>query len=144
MNFRLAAAFIAGMVIAAAGSSLDPSRRSFWIARAGAQHAPPAGPPAQAEIENESMFVLRVRMAPHAKTGMHDVSARLVVWLTDAHIRDTKPDGATSDYRRGAGTVEWIETQRHAGENLSDAPIEFLAVIAKSATPGARGDRKPH
>jgi len=143
MNFRSAAAFIAGMVIAAAGSSLD-HRGDHSGSRTPARSTRPRRPPAQAEFENESMLVLRVRMAPHAKTGMHDVSARLVVWLTDAHIRDAKLDGATSDYRRGAGTVEWIETQRHAGENLSDAPIEFLAVIAKSATPGARGDRKPH
>jgi len=52
------------------------------------------------ELDNESVVVLRIRMAPHEKTGLHDVRARLVIWLTDAHIRDTKADGTTTDYRR--------------------------------------------
>jgi hypothetical protein len=52
--------------------------------------APPAAGPADAkvEFENESIMVVRVRMAPHEKTPMHDItSARLVVWLTDALAR---------------------------------------------------------
>ena len=52
---------------------------------------PQAGPAdAKVELENESVIVVRIRMAPHEKTPMHDIaSARLVVWLTDAHLRDT-------------------------------------------------------
>ena|SRR5260370_34446757 len=68
------------------------------IARASAQQAPHSGP-AQIlpELDNESVVVLRIRMAPHERTGLHDVSARLVIWLTDAHLRDTKADGTTTD-----------------------------------------------
>ena len=41
-----------------------------------AQHAPHSGPvQIFPELENVSLFVLRIRMAPHEKTGMHDVSA---------------------------------------------------------------------
>ena len=69
---------------------------------------------------------------------MHELSARLVIWLTDAYLRDTKPDGTVTNYRRAAGATEWVPAQLHAGENLSGAPIEFLAVVPK---PGA-GD--PH
>lgn len=86
------------------------------------------------------MVVLRIRMAPHEKTAMHELSARLVIWLTDAHLRDTKPDGTVTDDRRVAGSTEWVPAQRHAGENLSDAPIEFLAVAPK--TGGVAGE--PH
>jgi hypothetical protein len=99
-------------------------------------HSPQASDlgPAQMHIEfsNDALDVVRVRLAPHEKTGMHDLTPRLVIWLTDAHLRDTKPDGTTTDYRRGAGTVEWIPAQRHAGENLSDQAIEFLGVVPKS------------
>jgi hypothetical protein len=77
-------------------------------------------------------------MAPHEQTGMHDLSTRLVIWLTNAHLRDTRPDGTTIDYRRTAGAIDWIPAQRHAGENLSDQPIEFLAVVPKSNASAVR------
>jgi hypothetical protein len=96
---------------------------------------PPAGPAdAKVEFENESIIVVRVRMAPHEKTPMHDItSARLVVWLTDAHLRDTHPDGSANETHRRAGTIEWVGVQRHAGENLSHEPLEFLAIVPKAS-----------
>jgi len=104
------------------------------VTRAFAQHASVGGPAlVNAEIDNEAMTVLRLRLAPHEKTPMHDVSARLVVWLTDAHLRDTAEDGTTTDYHRTTGTVDWISARRHAGENLSNKPIEFLAIVPKPA-----------
>jgi hypothetical protein len=95
---------------------------------------PPAGPAdAKVEFENESIIVVRVRMAPHEKTPMHDItSARLVVWLTDAHLRDTHPDGSANETHRRAGTIDWVGVQRHAGENLSHEPLEFLAIVPKA------------
>lgn len=121
-------------VFAFAGSQLNGFE---VVSRAGAQPAPHSGPAQiRPELDNESVLVLRIRMAPHEKTGMHDVSARLVIWLTDAHLRDTKADGTTTDYRRAAGSTEWVPSQRHAGENLSDNPIEFIAVVPKSSRLG--------
>jgi hypothetical protein len=94
---------------------------------------PPAGPAdAKIEFENESIIVVRVRMAPHEKTPMHDVSARLVVWLTDARLRDTHPDGSANETHRRAGAIDWVPVQRHAGENLSHEPLEFLAIVPKA------------
>jgi hypothetical protein len=79
------------------------------------------------------IIVVRVRMAPHEKTPMHDItSARLVVWLTDAHLRDTHPDGSANETHRRAGTIDWVGVQRHAGENLSHDPLEFLAIVPKA------------
>jgi hypothetical protein len=92
------------------------------------------------ELENTTMLVLRIRMAPHEKTAMHDLSARLVIWLTDAYLRDTKPDGTVTDYRRVAGSTEWVPAQQHAGENLSDSP---LAVVPKFGG-SAGGPHAPH
>jgi hypothetical protein len=94
---------------------------------------PQAGPAnAVVEFENESITVVRVRMAPHEKTPMHEISARLVVWLTDAHLRDTRPDGSANETHRPAGTIDWVGVQRHAGENLSHEPLEFLAIVPKA------------
>jgi hypothetical protein len=97
---------------------------------------PPDGPAnAKVEFENEAIIVVRVRMAPHEKTPMHDItSARLVVWLTDAHLRDTNPDGSANEIHRRAGTIDWVGVQRHAGENLSHEPLEFLAIVPKAGT----------
>ena len=63
---------------------------------------------------------------------MHDItSARLVVWLTNAELHDTQPDGTTSETRRHAGEFDWVPVQRHAGENLSNEPLEFLAIVPR-------------
>jgi hypothetical protein len=35
--------------------------------------------------------------------------------------------------RRRAGAVDWVEVQRHAGENLSYEPLEFLAIVPKAS-----------
>jgi len=98
--------------------------------------AAPQGGPADAKIafENESIVVVRIRMAPHEKSPMHDVAgARLVVWLTDVELRDTRPDGSTDVTIRKAGEIDWVPAQRHAGENLSDRLLEFLAIVPKAA-----------
>ena len=94
---------------------------------------PPAGPAnAVVEFENESIVVVRIRMAPREKTPMHDItSSRLVIWLTDAHLRDTHPDGSANETHRRAGEIDWVGVQRHAGENLSHEPLEFLAIVPK-------------
>jgi hypothetical protein len=95
----------------------------------------PTGPSnVKIEFENESVLVLRIRMSPHEKTPMHDLSARLVVWLTQVHLRDAFPDGRSQDMERAVGAIDWVPAQRHAGENLSDMPLEFLAIVPKAGT----------
>lgn len=83
------------------------------------------------EFENESILVLRIRLDPHEKTPTHQVTPRLVVWLSDAHLRDTFADGKTIELRRNAGATEWVPAQNHSGENLSNQPIEFVAIVPK-------------
>jgi hypothetical protein len=139
MNRTLSKIVIASVAIAAVIFGGTRLNGHDVISRASAQHGPNSEPAqVRAELENESFLVLRIRMAPHEQTGMHDLSTRLVIWLTNAHLRDTRPDGTTTDYRRTAGAIDWIPAQRHAGENLSDQPIEFLAVVPKSNASAVR------
>jgi quercetin dioxygenase-like cupin family protein len=78
-------------------------------------------------LENDTVQVLRIRLAPHQKIPAHDVTPRVVVYLTDEHFRfDT---GVEETHK--AGDVVWLPQQRHGGENLSDQPVEFIAVIPK-------------
>ena len=118
----------------------DPGRAQHSGAQSTPSHGatiPQRGPAnAVVEFENESIVVVRIRMAPHEKTPMHDItSARLVVWLTDTHLRDTHADGSTDDIRRRAGDIDWVPVQRHAGENLAHEPLEFLAILPKTGAP---------
>ncbi len=83
------------------------------------------------EFENDSILVLRIRLDPHEKTPLHQISPRIVVWLTDAHLRDTFADGKSIELRRSAGATEWVPAQEHSGENLGNKPIEFVAIVPK-------------
>ena len=126
--------FFAACLFLAFGS--DPGRAQHPSAHSTPYHGaavPQAGPAnAVVEFENESIVVVRIRMAPGEKTPMHDVtSARLVVWLTDTHLRDTHADGSNDDIRRRAGDIDWTPVQRHAGGNLAHEPLEFLAIVPK-------------
>ena len=122
-------------------------RRAFAIlgsmaTLADAQPMPEFG---KVEFENEQVMVVRMHLAPHERTPMHDIiRPRLVIWLSDAHLKDTWSDGSVSEYNRPAGSSDWITPRRHMGENLSDHPLDFLAVIPKvAAVPGSNG-ASPH
>ena len=87
------------------------------------------------EFENESIMVVRIHMAPRETVPMHDIaSPRLVIWLTDAHLKDTRSDGLVTEYSRLAGSMDWVTPRRHMGENVSELSLEFLAIIPKGST----------
>lgn len=89
---------------------------------------PPAG---KVVLENDSVRVVRITIGPHEKTPMHDISPRLIVWITDGRLKLTFPDGATMEDKHNAGDAEWLDAQRHAGENLGDSSIVIEAVMLK-------------
>ena len=102
-----------------------------------------APPDARIVAENDTVTVFRMSIAPHAKTPMHDVTPRAVVWLSDAHFVDRYPDGHAVEERRKAGDAEWLTARQHAGENLSDRPMEFIAVVPKAVV-GNQEPQRPH
>jgi hypothetical protein len=97
------------------------------------------------ELENDSVTVVRMHMAPHARTPMHDIaSPRLVIWMTEAHLKDTGADGSVTDFSRPAGSIDWVTPRRHMGENLSGHDLDFLVVIPKiTPAPGSHGASPP-
>ncbi len=84
-------------------------------------------------FENDRVRVLRITVGPHEKTPLHEHPARVVVWLTDAHVRLTLPDGKMQEGHLKAGQVIWSPAARHAGENLGDQPFESVEVELKPA-----------
>ncbi len=83
------------------------------------------------EFENDRITAVRFRFAPHAKIPMHAAPDLAAIWLTDAHLKLTFPDGTSKVEDRKAGDVEWEPAQRHSGENLADTPLDFISVQLK-------------
>jgi quercetin dioxygenase-like cupin family protein len=100
-----------------------------------AEHEHSTGAPGKIEVDNNQVQVLRIHIAPHAVIPMHDVTERVVIWLTEAHLKVTLPDGTSREIHINAGQVDWATPGRHEGMNLSDQPIEFIAVVPKGAHP---------
>ena len=91
------------------------------------------------EIDNAWVRVLRIKQAPHEKSLENEHPDAIAVYLTDIHQRI---DGR--DFTRKAGDVAWLPstkppTSKHAEENLSDQPVEFVLVELKPGAPKAKG-----
>jgi len=94
----------------------------------------------KAEIENDRVRVLRVKVGTRQKTAMHSHPANVVIFLTDARIKFSFPDGKTQEAQVKAGQVQWDNAVKHAGENLGDQPAEVIVVELKAgrAAPAAK------
>lgn len=88
------------------------------------------------EFENNRVAVIRFRFGPHAKIPMHAAPDLLAVWVSDAHLKLTFPDGTSKVEDRKAGDVQWEPAQRHSGENLGDTPLDFISVQLKDESNG--------
>jgi hypothetical protein len=103
-------------------------------------HAAPQG--AKVTFENDSVVVLHIVIAPHEKVPMHDVTPRLIVWITSGRLKLTFPDGSVVDDVHKAGDAEWLDSRRHAGENMGDSPVEIAAIILKQHSQQNRTSNK--
>ncbi|HEY6198160.1 MAG TPA: cupin domain-containing protein [Candidatus Binatia bacterium] len=83
------------------------------------------------ELENAQVRVLRVNYAPGEKSVMHSHPASVVVFLTDAKVKFTLPDGKTQDMTVKAGTTQWNAAAKHLPENVGDKPFEVIVVEMK-------------
>ncbi len=83
------------------------------------------------ELENAQVRVLRVNYGPGEKSVMHAHPASVVVFLTDAKVRFTLPDGKTQDMTVKAGTTQWNAASKHLPENVGDKPFEVIVVEMK-------------
>src|SRR5512138_1359594 len=91
----------------------------------------PGGVHTKVEIDNERVRVIRFHFEPHAKIPMHEAPDVVSIALTDGHLRLTLPDGINRDFHYQAGDADWLPAQSHAGENMSDTPLEFVAIQLK-------------
>ncbi len=83
------------------------------------------------EFDNDRVRVIRFHFAPHARVPMHDAPDVVSIALSDGHLKLTFPDGTTRDWKSRVGDADWVPAQSHAGENMTDSPLEFIAVQLK-------------
>lgn len=84
------------------------------------------------EFENSQVRVLRVRYGPHEAGPVHEhILNRVMLYLTDAHVKVTTPDGNVQMMDAKAGDVRMGGAAKHQEENLSWSPFEVAVVELK-------------
>ena len=125
-------ALIAGLGIASGAAAQDPVATNPTI-----YHV---------MIDNPTVRVLRVTVAPGQKSVLHEHPDNAVVLLTDGKIRFTGPDGKSQDVDSKAHDALWSPAGKHFGENNGSGPIDAVIVELKgnnaptATLPGSRPD----
>ncbi|WP_242344296.1 cupin domain-containing protein [Anaeromyxobacter terrae] len=84
------------------------------------------------EFENDQVRIVRYAYAKGDKSPMHDHPAGVQITLTDAHVRQTTPDGKTTEVSGKAGAVHYRPPLTHALENMGER-FEGILVDLKGA-----------
>jgi quercetin dioxygenase-like cupin family protein len=74
---------------------------------------------------------LRIKYEPGEKSVMHSHPESIGLFLTDAHIKFTYPDGRTEGANANPGSVLHIDACTHLTENTSSKPFEAIQVELK-------------
>lgn len=101
------------------------------------QSTPPKGITRTALIENDTVMMARLQMAPNAKEDLHTHPYSAVVVQLDAGDVDMHVGDARNVGRRHAGFVEFIARNvPHAAANVGAQPFDLVTIAIKP-------DRKP-
>jgi quercetin dioxygenase-like cupin family protein len=84
------------------------------------------------EAENDQVRVVRGRYGPGEKSSMHSHPALTAIFVTNAHVRFTYPDGTSEEAEAPAGQVMLMDPITHAPENLTSEPLEVILVEQKT------------
>jgi quercetin dioxygenase-like cupin family protein len=105
----------------------------FGIASGAAAQDPVATNPKvyHVTLDNPTVRVLHVTVAPGQKSVLHEHPDNAVVLLKDSKIRFTGADGTSQDVDRKAYEAMWSPAGKHAGENIGTGPIEAVIVELK-------------
>lgn len=90
------------------------------------------------EFENEEVRVIRVQYAPGDKSVMHEHRPNLAVFMTDARVKFTLPDGTSQEVAVKGGTTQWDPGGKHLPQNLGDKPLEVVLVELKGKPAAAK------
>jgi quercetin dioxygenase-like cupin family protein len=104
--------------------------------------SPPPGITRTAVIENDTVMIARLRMAPGAAEDLHTHPFSAIVIQLDTGEVDMRLGDARSTSRRPAGFVEYVGRDvPHAAVNVGKTPFDLVTVAIK---PGrTRGGEAP-
>lgn len=94
------------------------------------------------EQEDSQVRVVRIRYGPGEKSVMHEHPANVAIFLTDAHVKFTLPDGKTNESHVKAGDVQIDAGGKHLPENMGDKPLEVILVELKGKAAMAKAGGK--
>ena len=109
--------FIAGLAVASTAAAQDPIKSNPKV-----YHL---------VLENSTVRVLHVSVAPGQKTVLHEHPDNAVVVLTDSKMRFTGADGKSQDADLKARDALWSPAGKHFGENTGTGPIDAVIVELK-------------
>lgn len=89
------------------------------------------GADSKAEIDNQWVHVVRVRIGPHESLALAEPADTVEIFLTDCRLKIARPDGTAGEMHHKAGDVAWIGRDRQTEANLSDQPFESVLVELK-------------
>jgi hypothetical protein len=85
------------------------------------------------ELENPQVRVLRVKIGPGESVPMTESSLnRLVVYISDANVRETSAAGQSEDIVHKSAEFVWKGPSKTKLANLSDKPFEAVIVEFRS------------
>jgi quercetin dioxygenase-like cupin family protein len=88
-------------------------------------------------IDNPAVRVLKIDVAPGAKSPMHSHPDALLVPLTSSKARFTMPDGKTEERELVKEDVVYTPAGTHAPANVGTTKVDAILVEFKTKAPGA-------
>jgi len=83
------------------------------------------------EFENDRVRIVRISYGAGEGSVMHFHPAGAAVFLTDALIQMTLPDGSSEEASASAGDASLTPAGQHDPKNIADAPLEVVQVELK-------------
>jgi beta-alanine degradation protein BauB len=81
--------------------------------------------------ENAQVRILKVHYGPHEKSVMHSHPASVAVFLSDAKVQFSYPDGKQEDVTVKAGDARYTPSTIHLPENTGDNGMDVIVVELK-------------
>jgi len=91
-------------------------------------------------FENDEVRVLKIHYGPGETAVMHSHPAGVAVFLSDAQIHFTAPDGSAAHVTGTAGEAIWTPAGPHAVENMGEALDAILVELKDDAEDDAEDD----
>lgn len=96
------------------------------------------------EFENDQVRVTRVHYGPHESAPLHEHQlTRVILYLTDAHMRITAADGTVIETPHKAGEIVYGGAAKHSETNTSGEAIDIIVAELKYSVWNWFGTKRP-